>query len=323
MTLDKVIMKLGRAVAESGVLFVALSRVRHPDDLMLDDSFPALFEILKQAKHPSFAKRQHWEKLMRARFARTLRLHMRDADLCTHPGTHVWNEDDALIAEKFLSIIRDNLQLSDDEIVVTLATHNPTLQQDDIHRIWQRLQTFPYVFEIAHARGNVDALYLDGTRKQTNLEPERAPVSFVQYHGWKVALKDFAALRTEDKLSSALLEHLAQCFREEAPSHLYLAIQAAAKKHDITLPPATYNAHGVCFACYPYVSPVGYKTLYILERDSSQGTVHISLRIHTLQHADVFDEHTRKTTHFLPKHFPQPFSSLTFYQKTMRLTSIS
>ena len=71
---------------------------------------------------------------MRARFARTLRLHMRDADLYTHPGTHVWNEDDALTAEKFLSIIRDNLQLSDDEIVVTLATHNPTLQEDDIHR---------------------------------------------------------------------------------------------------------------------------------------------------------------------------------------------
>ena len=166
-------------------------------------------------------------------------------------------------------------------------------------------------------------MYLDGSREQTSLEPKRAPVSFVQYYGWKVALKDFAALRTEDKLSPALLEQLAPCFREEAPSHLYLAIQAAAKKHDITLPPATYNAHGVCFACYPYVSPVGYKTLYILERDSSHGKANISLRIHTLQHADVFDEYTRKTTHFLPKHFPQPFSSLTFYQPSMRLTSIS
>ena len=48
MTLAKVIVKLGAAVREPGVLFVALSRVRHPDDLMLDDDFPALFEILKQ-----------------------------------------------------------------------------------------------------------------------------------------------------------------------------------------------------------------------------------------------------------------------------------
>ena len=81
MTLEKVIVKLGKAVAEPGVLFVALSRVRHPDDLMLDDDFPSLFEILKQAKHPSFARRQHWEKLMRARFAQTLSMHMRDSEL--------------------------------------------------------------------------------------------------------------------------------------------------------------------------------------------------------------------------------------------------
>ena len=80
MTLDKVIVKLGASVGDPGVLFVALSRVRHPDDLMLDDEFPALFAILKQTKHPSYQKRQQWEKLMRAKFARTLGEHMRDAE---------------------------------------------------------------------------------------------------------------------------------------------------------------------------------------------------------------------------------------------------
>ena len=260
---------------------------------------------------------------MRSRFARTLRRHMRDADIYTHPGTHVWSEDDALIADKLLNTIRLNRQLADDEILVTMTTHNSALNPQDIQRVWERLQTFPYVFEIADARGNVDDLYLDGTRKETRLEPGRAPLSSVQYHGWKVSLKDFAALRTEDKLSPALLEHLAQCFREEAPSHLYLDIQAAAKKHDITLPPVSCTRASVCFACYPYVSPVGYKTLYILERDSSQGAAHTSLRIHTLQHADVFDEHTRKTTHFLPKRFLQQSLSTMFYQPSMRPTSIS
>ena len=152
MTLDKVIVKLGRAVSEPGVLFVALSRVRHPDDLMLDDSFPALFEILKQAKHPSFAKRQHWEKLMRVRFARTLRMHMRDADMYIHPGTHVWSEDDALIADKLLNTIRVNLQLADDEIFVTRVKHNAALNADVIQRVLEHLHTFPYVFEIADAR---------------------------------------------------------------------------------------------------------------------------------------------------------------------------
>ena len=80
MTLDKVIVKLGASVSEPGVLFVALSRVRHPNDLMLDDDFPALFDILKQTKHPSYQKRQQWGKIMCAKFARTLREHLRDAE---------------------------------------------------------------------------------------------------------------------------------------------------------------------------------------------------------------------------------------------------
>ena len=69
MTLNKVVVKLSAAVATPGVLFVALSRVRHPGDFMLEDDFPALATILKASCHPSFKKRQHWEKLMRVKFA--------------------------------------------------------------------------------------------------------------------------------------------------------------------------------------------------------------------------------------------------------------
>jgi len=39
MTLRRAVVNLGKAAQKPGVLFVALSRVRHPDDLMLDDSF--------------------------------------------------------------------------------------------------------------------------------------------------------------------------------------------------------------------------------------------------------------------------------------------
>ena len=105
MTLAKVIVKLGAAVREPDVLLVALSRVKHPDDLMLDDDFPAFFEILKHSKHPSYLKRQHWEKLMRAKFARTLRLHMRDAEKYVHPGTHVWTAADSNTADLLLRVV--------------------------------------------------------------------------------------------------------------------------------------------------------------------------------------------------------------------------
>ena len=77
LTLKKAIVKLARAAAEPGVLFVALSRVEHPDNLMLDDDFPDYATILKQKRHESFAKRQAWEKRARSFFSTTIRKHMR------------------------------------------------------------------------------------------------------------------------------------------------------------------------------------------------------------------------------------------------------
>ena len=61
MTLAKVIVKLSSACSKPGVLFVALSRVRHPDNLLLEDDFPAFSVIRRQLSHPSFAARQRWE----------------------------------------------------------------------------------------------------------------------------------------------------------------------------------------------------------------------------------------------------------------------
>ena len=78
LTLKKAVVKLGHAVSDPGVLFVALSRVQHPDDLMLDDDFPDFTTILKQNRHESFKNRQAWEKRARSLFSRTIRHHMRE-----------------------------------------------------------------------------------------------------------------------------------------------------------------------------------------------------------------------------------------------------
>ena len=154
---------------------MALSRVRHPDDLMLDDEFPALFAILKQTKHPSYQKRQHWEKLMRAKFARTLREHMRDAEKYTHPGLHVWTAEDSEIADLLLRVIKQNpSELDRDSLLATATDLAPTVLSADLTRVWERLQTFPYIFEIAVARGTLDALTLQGTER-TTAATARAP----------------------------------------------------------------------------------------------------------------------------------------------------
>ena len=150
MTLAKVIVKLGAAVREPGVLFVALSRVKHPDDLMLDDDFPAFFEILKQSKHPSYLKRQHWEKLMRAKFARTLRLHMRDAERYVHPGTHVWTAADSNTADLLLRVVaKVSPETQENAIFATAIDLEPSMDVSQLSRVWKRLHTFPYIFELA------------------------------------------------------------------------------------------------------------------------------------------------------------------------------
>ena len=50
MTLDRAIVRLTRAAASPGVAFVALSRVRHPDHLMLEDSFPEMSTIMSRVR---------------------------------------------------------------------------------------------------------------------------------------------------------------------------------------------------------------------------------------------------------------------------------
>ncbi len=52
MTLTRAVVKLRGSVGDSGVLFVAISRARNPDGLMLDDDFPPYYDILKQSRHP-------------------------------------------------------------------------------------------------------------------------------------------------------------------------------------------------------------------------------------------------------------------------------
>ena len=122
MTLDKAIVRLRDAVSTPGVLFVALSRVRHPDDLMVVHDFPSLAVILKRKRHPSFQKRQQWEKVMRAKFSKPARTCMQNPELYRNPGTHVWTPDQCAIAKKLFTALRTNTRASDDEICLQAAS---------------------------------------------------------------------------------------------------------------------------------------------------------------------------------------------------------
>ena len=89
MTLERAIVRLTPAAASPGVDFVALSRVRHPDHLMLEDTFPDLATIMRQGDKESFQARQRWERRMRAHFSRTVRAYMQASDM--YSQDKIWN----------------------------------------------------------------------------------------------------------------------------------------------------------------------------------------------------------------------------------------
>ena len=103
MSLDRAIVRLTKAATAPGVAFVALSRVRHPDHLMLEDSFPDMSTIMKQAQRETFHMRQRWERVARVKFSRTIRKHMRNDQL--YSCERVWTARESDMADKLLAEI--------------------------------------------------------------------------------------------------------------------------------------------------------------------------------------------------------------------------
>ena len=72
----------------------------------------------------------------------------------------------------------------------------------------------------------------------------------------------------------------------------------------MTLPAPGYNTAGTSYACFPFFSPVGYLTLYVVVRQQSLLATEVTLTVHTLQHAEVFDAATLATNQYFRCLFP-------------------
>ena len=115
MTLDRARVQLTRGASTPGVAFVALSRVRHPDHLVLDDDFPDLATIMKQAERESFRQRVRWERQQHVKFSRTIRRHMRDP--AWFAPERLWTAEMNDAAERLLACVRAAPTLADDDVV--------------------------------------------------------------------------------------------------------------------------------------------------------------------------------------------------------------
>ena len=115
MTLERVIVRLTKAASAPGVVFVALSRVRHPDHLMLEDSFPDMSTIMKQAQNTSYQARQRWERQALVRFSKTVREHMRDPQLYT--TDKCWTASESDLADELITALRGRSGHSVEDVV--------------------------------------------------------------------------------------------------------------------------------------------------------------------------------------------------------------
>ena len=88
----------------------------------------------------------------------------------------------------------------------------------ELERIWNRLQTFPHVFELAAARGTLMDLDLNGQRKTK----EATSISHVTYRRWKVVFKEYEMLLLKGTLEPSMFEFLANVFRQHLPKDVFL-----------------------------------------------------------------------------------------------------
>ena len=150
-------MNLGKAAQKPGVLLVALSRVRHPDDLMLDDNFPDFRQLMRVRRNEAFKQRQLWEKQRHADFSRTIRQHCRDAEL--FGARLAWSVEEAAVADQLLRTVRalPNGTASADWLPAA-AAEMPSVSLDAIGAVWERLQSFPHNVAVAEARGALEQM---------------------------------------------------------------------------------------------------------------------------------------------------------------------
>ena len=145
MIWDRLVVKLREAIGRPGVAFVALTRATHPDGLALDD-FPAMSIFQRQKKHKHFQQRQQFERLARARFSRTIRMHMREA------------HEEASYADVILRVIRHCPRVTLTSFASEYANCFPESEhtewrQDLLGHIWERLHTqYPHMFAVAVAK---------------------------------------------------------------------------------------------------------------------------------------------------------------------------
>ena len=139
---------------------------------------------------------------------------MTDSSLYTSDKT--WTPEENEIAEACLAALRANPYASDDEVISSV-----TGGYWDVTTVWQKLQTFPHMFEVNAARGD-DLMRYDLHGEIRNTLGQETNITQLSYRRWNVALADFDALLEKGVLEPSTWELLAGVLRASLPSDVLL-----------------------------------------------------------------------------------------------------
>ena len=263
MTLDRAIVRLTKAASSPGVAFVALSRVRHPDHLMLEDNFPDMATIMKQSDRDSFRARQSWERAMRVRFSTTLRMHMRDP--CLYSAENCWTEAQSQAADVFLQACRQFPDESDEDLLKRVPRGLPATERILYEGVWAKMQTFPHIFEVAAARGRLAEYDLQGRPRAVR---EHA-LTTLSYQRWNVPLRDLDAFLDKGVMSESVWEFLGKVWRAQLPQSVLVHRPHVLRQGKVSgdnLPPGLCPRREV----FPYCSKSKLWGFFVVTRDESQ-----------------------------------------------------
>ena len=207
MTLEKAVVQLGSAAAKPGVAFVALSRVKHPDDLMLEDDFPSMSVMMRQKDNKGFQARQRWEREARVKFSKTLRTHMNDITI--YSPEKCWQPLDNEIANAILQ----EMKIERYTDINDFTAINTKYGTETSANVWKKLHMFPHMFEIAAARGELDDYNLNGTKKEKT--SNATDIRVMELFGWRVNTDDVRDFITSNQMSTSLMELLAKVARRK------------------------------------------------------------------------------------------------------------
>ena len=272
MTLAKEELHTENAASTPGVLFTALTRIRHPDTLKLNDNFPSYAQIMKTRTNRSFAMRQHWERKARAKFSRTIRRHMRDPDAYTTSKT--WSHTQSALADQLPTHYGSNTDIHIDDLPARFCDQHSQTDISLAEEVWSKMQTFPHCFEIAEKRNALHTLNLDGSPRATDHVP--AALTELHHNEWKVpvdALDNFCTLGIITPSVLELMAHtLRTCFSPDTHCFLRhdilrnrklsLLMKTQPRRPPKPLPATTF---------IPYLSESKFWSLFVLRRhaDSS------------------------------------------------------